>query len=345
MACREVGVVEIKEILRLRLQGRGQRKIAELTLVDRKTVRRYLEAAERCGFCFDGDATRITDELIGALVVAVRPVRPAGHGQGWALLEEHREFMKGHLDADLQLTGLRKILRRQKGVEVTYATLHRFCVQVCGFGRRRATVRVVDGEPGSEPQVDFARMGLVPHPAGGRRVLHTLIFTAVYSRHMFVFLTHSQSLPAVIEGFEAAWTFFGGVFGVVIPDNLKAVVDKADALDPRLNPSFAEYAQSRGFVVDPARIRKPTDKPRVERNVSFVRNSFFRTEQFRDRDDAQQKAEAWCLTDAGMRIHGTTQLRPLEVFSAEELPVLLAAPRAAYCMRRGWHACRWSSSK
>ena len=35
-------------------------------------------------------------------------------------------------------------------------------------------------------------------------------------------------------------------------------------------------------------------------------------------------AEAWCRTRTGMRIHGTTQRRPLEVFEAEEAPVLLA---------------------
>jgi hypothetical protein len=38
----------------------------------------------------------------------------------------------------------------------------------------------------------------------------------------------------VIVGFEAAWAFFGGVFRVVIPDNLKAIVEKADAVDARL---------------------------------------------------------------------------------------------------------------
>jgi transposase len=54
--------------------------------------------------------------------------------------------------------------------------------------------------------------------------------------------------------------FFGGVFAVVIPDNMKAIVDQASAVDPRLNDAFREYAQARGFVVDPARVRHPRDK-------------------------------------------------------------------------------------
>jgi transposase len=46
-------------------------------------------------------------------------------------------------------------------------------------------------------------------------------------------------------------------------------------LAPRFNRAFIEYAQARDFVVDPARVRTPTDQPRVERTVPFVRNSFF----------------------------------------------------------------------
>ncbi|MGB7226283.1 MAG: hypothetical protein WBD26_00920, partial [Candidatus Acidiferrales bacterium] len=87
---------------------------------------------------------------------------------------------------------------------------------------------------------------------------------------MFVWPTFAQTTEAVIEGFEAAWRFFGGVFPVVIPDSMKAIVTAADNVAPRFNDTFTEYAQSRGFVIDAARIRTPTDKPRVERVVGYV---------------------------------------------------------------------------
>jgi hypothetical protein len=38
----------------------------------------------------------------------------------------------------------------------------------------------------------------------------------------------------------------------------------------------------------------------------------------------------WCRTTAGLRIHGTTQQRPGEVFAAEEAPRLLPAPLLPY---------------
>jgi hypothetical protein len=41
---------------------------------------------------------------------------------------------------------------------------------------------------------------------------------------------------------------------------MATIVERADPIEPRLNQTFVEYAQSRGFVIDPARVRKPTDK-------------------------------------------------------------------------------------
>ena len=120
----------------------------------------------------------------------------------------------------------------------------------------------------------------------------------------------------MIAGCEAAWAFFGGVFKVVIPDNMSAIVDQAHPTEPRLNQAFVEYAQDRGFVIDPARVRPPTDKPRVERMVPFVRGSFFAGEHFIDLADAQRRAEAWCAGRAGQRIHRTTRCRPAELFAA-----------------------------
>ena len=97
-----------------------------------------------------------------------------------------------------------------------------------------------------------------------------------------------------------------------------------------MNQAFVEYAQDRGFVIDPARVRSPQDKPRVERVVPFVRNSFFAGETFIDLADAQRRVEVWARERAGMRVHGTTQLRPAEHFRLEEAPVLTPAPTAPY---------------
>jgi transposase len=154
-------------------------------------------------------------------------------------------------------------LLQRRGVFVSYRTLVRFCEEQCGFaGRRpRETVRVADGEPGAECQVDFGEMGLLLDPATQRRRrTWALVFTAVYSRHQFVWLSQAQTLEAVIAGCEAAWAFFGGVFKVLIPDNMSAIVAKADAVNPVLTAGWLDYAQHSGLVTDTARVRRPTDK-------------------------------------------------------------------------------------
>jgi transposase len=328
---REVTVIEIREILRLWLRDdMGERKIAEHAGVDRKTVRRYVQAAEAAGLVRDGGQEQLTDELLGQVVEAVRPKRPSGRGSSWQACEAERERIKGWLKKDLEVTKIHDLLKR-RGIEVPYRTLHRFCAQELGYRRQPPTVPVVDGKPGQELQIDFGRMGLMfDAQTDRRRMLWALIFTAVVSRHMFVWLSFRQTLEDVIAGCEAAWAFFDGVFAVVIPDNLKAIVDQADPLDPRINTTFLEYAQARGFVIDPARVRKPTDKPRVERMVPFVRGSFWAGEEFTGLAEAQRQAETWARVRAGLRIHGTIHARPAEVFAVLEAPVLAPAPESRY---------------
>jgi transposase len=262
MAFREVRVFEVREVLRLWLAGEGRRGIERLAGVNRKTVRRYVRAAEAAGLDRGGGEDQLTDELLGAVVEVVRPHRTDGHGQAWRTLGGQHDQIAEWVKADLTAVKMAELLAR-RGVDVPVRTVQRYVAEVCGRSRGQGpTVRVADGEPGDECQVDFGRMGLVPDPVTGRnRVTYALIFTACYSRHCFVWLTHRQTTEAVIQGFEAAWIFFGGVFRTVIPDNCSAIVDDADALEPRLNQAFVEYARARGFVVDAARVRRPQDKP------------------------------------------------------------------------------------
>lgn len=328
MGFREVSVMEIREVLRGWLDGAGLRTVAERAGVDRKTARRYVAAAEAAGLVRDAGFDAVDDDLVAAVVSAVRPARPNGHGPAWEELLARQEQIRAWVVGDgkdakpLTIVKIHELLKRQ-GCVVPYRTLHRFATEQCGFRAKETTVRINDGVPGEELQIDFGHMGYLTGEDGRRRKVHALILTAVFSRHMFVWLTYSQTLVAVLAGCEAAWTFFGGVFKVLIPDNLKPVVSDADAVNPRLSTGWLDYAQHAGFVTDPARVRSPKDKPRVERAVQYVRGNFWAGETFTDLADAQQRVEAWCRDRAGMRVHGTIQARPLEVFTQTEAPALL----------------------
>jgi response regulator of citrate/malate metabolism len=56
MVFREVSVIEIREVLRSWLAGAGLRTVAAQAGADRKTARRYVEAAVAAGLARDGGA-------------------------------------------------------------------------------------------------------------------------------------------------------------------------------------------------------------------------------------------------------------------------------------------------
>ena len=256
MGFREVSVIEVREVLRGWLDGAGLRTVAERSGVDRKTARRYVQAAQEAGLDRSAGFAAVDDALVGQVVAAVRPVRPNGHGAAWEVLLVHEEQIRAWVAGDgqdqkpISIVKIEELLARQ-GVVVPYRTLHRFATERCGYRVKETTVRVNDGEPGAELQVDFGQMGYLTGEDGRRRKVHALIFTAVDSRHIFVWLTYSQTLAAVIAGCEAAWAFFGGVFKVIVPDNLKPVVTDAEPVNPRLSQGWLDYAQHAGFARRP----------------------------------------------------------------------------------------------
>ena len=328
MAYRELHMVEMREVLRLWKSGMGLRAVARRTGADRKTVRRYVAAAVAAGLEQGGEDLAIDDRVLAAVAEAVRPGGSTEVGDHRAACRKHRELLEGWYAEGCKGPKIARLLERNTGEKVPLRTLQRFLEEELADADP-GTVRIVDGKPG-ELEVDFLELGDFVDGNGEKQTMHALLCTAMYSRHQFVWPCLRQTRRDFIEGLEGAWRFFGGVFPVVISDNPKAVVDKPDPISPKLNLAFVEYMQARNFLVDPARVRTPTDKARVERQVQYVRNDFFRGERFRSVQEARIEAARWCLEQAGKRIHGRTRVRPLDRFEAEERSVLRPAPTAPY---------------
>ena len=167
-------------------------------------------------------------------------------------------------------------------------------------------------------------LGLWPDPIlERRRRVYGLLITLCFSRYAFLAISLRQDLAAVLDGLEAAWTFFGGVVRRLVADNLAPVVARADRYTPGINRVFLEYAQYRGFLVDPAVPAHPTGKPKVERGIPYARQDFFRGETFYDLAELQRRALVWSRDIAGTRVHGTTRQVPRVVFETVEHPALL----------------------
>ncbi len=107
--------------------------------------------------------------------------------------------VKAWLNAGITAVKVQRLLAR-RGVVVPRRTVQRYAAEVCDAGRKpQSTVRVADGKPGDECQVDFGRLGLVfDSVTGRRRVCHALVFTACVSRHCFVWLSFTQTTAAGI---------------------------------------------------------------------------------------------------------------------------------------------------
>jgi transposase len=67
-----------------------------------------------------------------------------------------------------------------------------------------------------------------------------------------------------------SFTFFGGVTQLVIVDNLKSGVTRADRYEPVLNRSYQEMLAHYATTALPARPKKPRDKAKVEYAVQLV---------------------------------------------------------------------------
>lgn len=321
MSYEEHGMWEVLEVLRRIHGGEGARAVSRSTGRSRNAVRRYVKIAKELGWV---PGQRDPDEAMAAQVLAkLRPgPQDIGSSDTDTLLRPHRDRLKGWIQPEnqkgLKLTKVLILLQRE-GVKISYSALYRFAVREFGFGSPELTVRVADVAPGELAEVDFGKLGLIPDPTTGKkRVLHALVIVLVYSRHQYVFLTHSQKLKDVIDGLEEAWEFFSGVPARVAIDNMKAAILKSDRYDPVFQRTFAEYARHRGFIIDATVAGHAKGKPHVERQVPYVRENFFRGESFLSRDQAQEIAIRWCLSTAGLRIHGTTRKQPLVQFDSIE---------------------------
>lgn len=308
----------------------GYRSIGDVVGADRKTVRRYIEAAQRCGLTRGSDSEAIDDGLVAEVISMVSPGAPARYGTMRQFCGEHEALIEGWVRQGCKTPKIARLLHRHTGVEVPDRTLGRFIAEDLADAKKAgATVRIVDPPPGQILEVDFMEVGKVVFD-GVEQKLHALICVASRSRHTFLWPCLSQSREAVIDGLDAAWAFYGGVFPVVVIDNPRTVVLVADPLGGTLAEDVVEYSQARGFVIDLARVRHPRDKARVERTVSYARNDGFGGEKLLDLEQTRRLAEHWCREVAGCRRHGTIRRQPLAVFLEEEQALLLAAPEESW---------------
>jgi transposase len=342
MARRRMVVADIIEILVGWDAGETVSAIARRLGYSRPTVRKYVRAAEQHGL--QRGAGRRTEATWTQLATAVveQVARRQPPSQVMTELAQYHDYLEP-LVGTMPLTVLYQRLRDEQGIGASWRTFHRY-VRAHWPQRTPAapqvTVRRDDPPPGEEAQVDFFYIGMWADPeAGRRRKLYAFSMVLAHSRHQFLYPVALENAVAWHEGHVAAFAFFAGVPRRIILDNLTAGITRADHYDPRVNRAYGELARYYGFLVDPARVARPQDKPKVERNVQYARVSCFQGRLTGTLADLQVQAARWCREVAGRRTHGTTGEQPLLAFQTREQHQLLPLPP------QPWEPALWTTAR
>ncbi|KKN98661.1 hypothetical protein LCGC14_0143400 [marine sediment metagenome] len=113
-------------------------------------------------------------------------------------------------------------------------------------------------------------MPVVDRSTGEVRKAQVFVAVLGASSYTFAEATWSQSLPDWIASHQRMFRFFGGVPELLVPDNLKAAVTKAERYSPTINETYAELACHYQTAVLLARPYKPKDKAKAETSVLLV---------------------------------------------------------------------------
>jgi transposase len=324
--------MDIRELLlHLRAQS-SDRQVARDTGFNRRTVKRYREWAQGQGL-LEGELPVL--EEVQALLTASLPERtpPQNHSS----LEAHREMVVKWVKAHVEVAAIRQRLM-ERGYTGSYASVWRF-VQTIKPRQPEVTVRV-ETPPGAEAQVDFGYAGRMIDPQTGRlRKAWAFVMTLSWSRHEYVEFVWDQKVETFLRCHRNTFEFFGGVTARVRIDNLKAAILKAVFDDPQVQQSYRECAEHYGFLIAPCRVATPEHKGKVEQGgVHYVVRNFLGGREPTTITQANRDVLVWCNTTAGLRIHGTTQEKPLERFEQLEKAHLKRLPESPYDLAVWKHA-------
>ena len=183
--------------------------------------------------------------------------------------------------------------------------------------RRQPAFLKLDFQPGECAQVDWGSYGTIRVGNTTRR-LSFFLMVLCYCRRMYLEFTVSQEMEFFLACHENAFAAFGGVPARLMVDNLKsAVLQRLIGVAPVFNPKYLDFSRHWGFEITACNVASGWEKGRVENGVGFVKKNFLAGQEFIDFPAVQPAAQLWVDTVADVRVHGTTQRRPIDLFDEE----------------------------
>jgi transposase len=257
---------KIKQLLHMHRQGESQHHISRVLSLDRKTVRGYLNKLNANGFSIDA-LLLLEDPVLESKFMAGSPAYKEERFEEFKVLIPYfeKELSRKHVT--------RKIIWHE------YVRAHpngyrysQFCFHLDQLLAARKPTAILEHHAGEKLYVDFAgdTIDYVDLETGEIRNAQVFVANLPYSDYTFAMAVASQSTDDFLYALSCCLCALGGCPKIVVPDNLKAAVIKADKYEPELNRIMEDFANHYGFAVLPARARKPRDKASVENSVKII---------------------------------------------------------------------------
>jgi transposase len=179
--------------------------------------------------------------------------------------------------------------------------------------------------PGEEAQADWGCFGTVGS-GHGKRPLSCFVMVLSWSRALHALFTLDQTMESFLRGHVEAFEYFQGVPRAILYDNLKSAVleRRGDAI--RFHPRLLELCGHYHYAPRPVSPARGNEKGRVERQIQYLRTSFFAARSFRDVDDLNAQFRRWRDDIAHTRpVPGDASMTVAEALDRER-KVLLPLP-------------------
>jgi transposase len=291
-----ITVGQLMDIHTLHKQGLSIREIARQTDLSRNTVRKVLRGQH--------DLVR----------------KPSDRS---SKLDPYKDYLRRRR-AELPLSAVRLLDEiRPMGYTGSVITLRRFLAQLEGKAQRleKVTVRF-ETPPGHQAQADWTDAGKIALADGKSANLYAFTVVLSFSRMLFVRFTTSMTLPVLIECHRQAFDFFGGWPHVILYDNMKQV----RTAPGKFNESFLDFAKHYGFEPRTCRPYRARTKGKVERAIDYVKDNFLLGLSYAGLDELNALARHWLEQTANVRLHATTQRRPIDLWPQEKLTPTASVP-------------------
>ncbi len=183
--------------------------------------------------------------------------------------------------------------------------------------------------PGEQGQVDWGHFGHV-EIGRAKRPLMAFVMVLSFSRQLFLRFYLNQRMDNFLRGHVAAFSAFQGVPHVALYDNLRSAVLERRGEAIRFHPTLLDLSAHYRFEPRPVAPARGNEKGRVERAIRYIREAFFAGRTWRDLDDLNAQADAWCSGPSAQRPCPEDPALTVADAFANEQPHLIGLPDNPY---------------